>query len=111
MTATNAPARAQSRPMTEADARAWMERDRMERERPPADETKPAVRTTEFYVYLASVAAVLLASLLVGEGNGDRDWFRSDRAWWYVSLLTIGYLISRGLAKAGSGWRKSEIRQ
>lgn len=101
---TVAPTRAQSRQMADVEARARVER-------PPADETKPALRTTEFYVYLASVAAVLLASLLVGEGDGDRDWFRSDRAWWYISLLTIGYLISRGLAKAGSGWRKPEERR
>jgi hypothetical protein len=72
------------------------------------DETKPSVRSTEFYVYLAAVAAVLIASYLVGEGNGDVDVFRADRAWWFISLLTIGYLISRGLAKAGSAWRRSE---
>ncbi|HEX2772972.1 MAG TPA: hypothetical protein VHN18_11160 [Micromonosporaceae bacterium] len=75
------------------------------------DETKPSLRTSEFYVYLASVAAVLLASWLVGEGDGDRDWFRADRAWLYISLLSIGYLISRGLAKAGSSWRRAEGRR
>ena len=26
----------------------------------------------------------------------------ADQAWLYVTLLTIGYMISRGLAKAGS---------
>lgn len=75
-----------------------------------ADETKPSLKTTEFYVYLAAVAGVLLASLLVGEGNGDRDFFRADQAWWLISLMTIGYLVSRGLSKAGSHYRRSEER-
>jgi hypothetical protein len=30
-------------------------------------------------------------------------WLRTPQeAWFYVSLLTIGYMISRGLAKSGS---------
>jgi hypothetical protein len=28
------------------------------------------------------------------------DYFRADRAWFYVVLLTLGYLGSRGLANA-----------
>lgn len=102
MATATAPAGGPGRPMTEAEAR------RLERTR--ADETKPARKTTEFYIYLASVAAVLLASWLVGEGDGDRDWFRSDRAWWYITLLTIGYLVSRGLAKSGSRTRNDDNR-
>ncbi|GAA3938722.1 hypothetical protein [Actinoplanes auranticolor] len=43
--------------------------------------------------------AVLIASLVV-DGNGDNDsggdYFRADRAWFYVVLLTIRYLVSRG---------------
>jgi hypothetical protein len=66
------------------------------------DETKPSLRTTEFYIYLAAVAGVLLASLLVDRNRAGDDIFRADQAWWFISLLTIGYLISRGLAKAGS---------
>ena len=30
------------------------------------------------------------------------DYFRADKAWWYITLLTIGYMIARGLAKSGS---------
>jgi hypothetical protein len=71
------------------------------------DETKPSWRSTELYVYAVVVIAVLIASQLVGDesgdgGNGHGDYFRADKAWWYITLLTIGYLISRGLAKAGS---------
>ncbi|MCI4063979.1 hypothetical protein MRQ36_15820 [Micromonospora sp. R77] len=72
-----------------------------------SDETKPAFKTTEFIAYVAMVLGVLIASLVVdGNGNGDNgaggDYFRADRAWLYVVMLTIGYLVSRGLAKSGS---------
>jgi len=70
-------------------------------------ETKAAFKTTEFIAYVVITVAVLIASLVVdGNGNGDNggagDYFRADRAWFYVVLLTIGYMVSRGLAKAGS---------
>ncbi|MFC7547427.1 hypothetical protein [Plantactinospora sp. GCM10030261] len=71
------------------------------------DETKPAFKTTEFIAYVAMVLGVLIASIVVdGNGNGDNgaggDFFRADRAWLYITMLTIGYMVSRGLAKAGS---------
>ncbi|MEU3553210.1 hypothetical protein [Streptomyces fragilis] len=65
-------------------------------------ETKPALKTTEFFAYLASVVAVLIASLVVGSEDGHLDYFRADQAWLYVVILTVGYMISRGLAKSGS---------
>ena len=68
----------------------------------PGTETKAAFKTTEFVVYLVAVAGVLLASFLVGDADGRGDVFLADKAWFYVTLLTIGYMVSRGLAKAGS---------
>ncbi|GGX49059.1 hypothetical protein [Streptomyces chryseus] len=65
-------------------------------------ETKSALKTTEFFVYLAAVVAVLIASMVVGTEEGHRDYFRADQAWWYIVILTVGYMISRGLAKSGS---------
>ena len=65
-------------------------------------ETKPAFKTTEFAVYLVAVLAVLIASWLVGDSDRRGDIFLADKAWFYVTLLTVGYLVSRGLAKAGS---------
>ena len=53
-----------------------------------------------------AVVGVLLASWLVGEPDGRGDVFLADQAWLYVTLLTIGYMISRGLAKAGSRARR-----
>ncbi|UNO41621.1 hypothetical protein [Streptomyces sp. MST-110588] len=67
-------------------------------------ETKPAFKTTELMVYVAAVIAVLVASAVVGDSGGPVhvDRFPADQAWLYVTLLTIGYLLSRGLAKSGS---------
>lgn len=70
-------------------------------------ETKAAFKTTEFIAYVVITVAILIASVVVdGNGNGDNgsggDYFRADRAWLYITLLTIGYMVSRGLAKAGS---------
>jgi hypothetical protein len=67
-------------------------------------ETKHALKTTEFWAYLATVAGVLIASWIVTSGNGtqDGDAFNASRAWLYVAILTVGYMASRGLAKAGS---------
>lgn len=70
-------------------------------------ETKAAYKTTEFMVYVVAVVGVFIASLVVdGNGNGDNggdgDFFRADRAWLYIVLLTIGYMVSRGLAKTGT---------
>ncbi|WP_030017662.1 hypothetical protein [Streptomyces monomycini] len=71
-------------------------------ERHTSAETKPAFKSTEFFVYLAAVVAVLVASAVVGEGPAGVDRFPADQAWLYVTLLTVGYMISRGLAKCGS---------
>ena len=64
-------------------------------------ETKAAFKTTEFIVYVVAVVGVLIASFLVSTDSHE-DYFRADRAWFYVVLLSIGYMVSRGLAKAGS---------
>ncbi len=58
-------------------------------------ETKSAFKTTEFMVYLVATAAILIAGLLV-------DGFNATETWRFFTFLTIGYMISRGLAKAGS---------
>ena len=65
-------------------------------------ETKASFKTTEFMVYVVAVIGVLLASFLVSTTDAHEDYFRADRAWFYIVLLSIGYMVSRGLAKAGS---------
>ncbi len=74
------------------------------RTRPHGEETKPSFKTTELVVYVVAVLGVLIASYLVGDraNNDGSDIFAADKAWWYITLLTIGYMVSRGLAKSGS---------
>ena len=66
-----------------------------------ARETKPSFKTTELIVYVLSVLGVLIASWVV-DVNEDGQRFSAYQGWYLVTLLTIGYLISRGLAKSGS---------
>src|SRR4051794_13849673 len=61
-------------------------------------ETKSSYKTTELIAYVVTVIAVLIASALEDNNTG----FDAQHAWFYVALLTIGYMISRGLAKSGS---------
>jgi hypothetical protein len=72
-------------------------------------ETKPAFKTTEIIFYLLTVAGVLIASALVDE-NEDGQGFGADKAWLYVTVLTIGYMVSRGIAKSGSYSKDNDPR-
>ena len=58
-------------------------------------ETKASTKTSEFFVYLVGAAAILIASLIM-------DGFNATEGWMYFTFLSIGYMISRGLAKSGS---------
>lgn len=60
-------------------------------------ETKSSFKTTEMVAYVAAVLGVLIASAVV-----DATDFGAQEAWFYITLLTIGYMVSRGLAKSGS---------
>ena len=109
---------AETRPATSAaqagpaPSRADMERQapgRADMDRPRSgDETSPFLRTSEFWVYLAAVAGVWIASWLVKAPDGSppaADPFRADKAWFFITILSIGYILSRGIAKAGSRTR------
>jgi hypothetical protein len=63
-------------------------------------ETKAAFKTTEFFAFLAAVVAVLIAAAVIDETNAGG--FGARQAWLYVTILTVGYMVSRGLAKSGS---------
>jgi hypothetical protein len=68
-------------------------------------ETKHAFKTTEFWTMVALVIGILIASRVVGDNNGNAqgvDQFPAVRAWLYVAIVGVGYMVSRGLAKAGS---------
>jgi len=63
-------------------------------------ETKAAFKTTELIAYVVAVVGVLIAAMIVDES--DAGGFGARQAWLYVTVLTVGYMISRGLAKSGS---------
>jgi hypothetical protein len=64
-------------------------------------ETKPAFKTTELIAYVVVALGILIASAMVDQ-NQDGQGFGADKTWLYITILTVGYMISRGLAKAGS---------
>jgi hypothetical protein len=70
-------------------------------------ETKAAFKTTEFIAYVVSVVGVIVTSLLVKVDGDHEDYFRADKAMFYIVLLTIGYMVARGFAKSGSPDRYS----
>src|SRR3954471_9745885 len=63
-------------------------------------ETKAAFKKTELIAYVVEVVGVLVAALVVDEATAGGRGAR--QAWLYVTILTVGYMISRGLAKSGS---------
>jgi len=63
-------------------------------------ETKAAFKTTELIAFVVAVAGVLIAAAIVDESNAGG--MGAKQAWLYVTILTVGYMISRGLAKSGS---------
>ena len=71
-------------------------------ERRLSTETKQATKTTEFYAYVAATVGVLLAGVLTKAGDGHDDRLGAQETWLIVGILTVGYMISRGLAKSGS---------
>ena len=73
------------------------------RPRPAGAETKPSFKTTEFFVFLAVVIAIVVTALTVdGDPSTGGDPFSAEHALRYITFLAIGYMVSRGLAKAGS---------
>jgi hypothetical protein len=63
-------------------------------------ETKAAFKTTELIAYVAMVVAIVIAGAVVD--SHDAGALGARQVWLYVTILTVGYMISRGLAKSGS---------
>ncbi len=71
-------------------------------------ETKASFKTTEFFAFLAVLAGILISAGVVDEPNNGGLGAR--QAWLYATILTVGYMVSRGLAKAGSRQPYTEDR-
>jgi hypothetical protein len=64
-------------------------------------ETKLSFKTTEFWAMGGVIAAILVAAA-VSDSLGD------VRAWTLVAGVAAAYIISRGLAKAGSRYSNEQ---
>lgn len=76
---------------TEGDVR----RRRHDRTQTSRTETKSAFKTTEMIAFVGVMAAILVAGAIA-------DGFGAKTVWLYATILTVGYMVSRGLAKSGS---------
>ena len=65
-----------------------------------ATETKAFFKTSEWWSYILMVVAILIAGNSIEGEEGGGDFFAADKVWLYVTLLTIAYMISRGIAKS-----------
>lgn len=65
-------------------------------------ETKASTKTSELIAFVLAVLAVAITALVVGGEDGSSDPFGAAEALKYITWLTIGYMIARGLAKSGS---------
>jgi len=81
---------------TSADSHTFADRTPVRR----STETKSAFKTTEMIAYVVATAGVLIAALVVDQA--DAGGLGAKQAWLYVTILTVGYMVSRGLAKSGS---------
>jgi hypothetical protein len=64
-------------------------------------ETKGSFMTTEFWGAVVAIAALLIATY-------QMDDLSATQGWRLVAFVVIGYMVSRGLAKAGTGHRDTD---
>jgi cobalamin biosynthesis protein CobD/CbiB len=62
------------------------------------DETRWGVLTGEFWTTVVVIVATLIAAAVA-------DNFDAPGAWWIVGVVASAYVVSRGLAKAGTPHR------
>ena len=122
MSTQAASTRPMNRPAQEAPSRAAMQEaptrpmpmaydGQRERMPSPGTETKQSFLTTEFWVYVAAVAVVVIAAIWRGPATNGLNINNPNLTWWYLTVLTGAYLVSRGLAKAGTARRSAEERR
>ena len=59
-------------------------------------ETKAGFKTTEFVMMLLVVVAILIATYVADADLG------ANEGWRYISWVAVAYIVSRGIAKAGT---------
>ena len=56
--------------------------------------------TIELILYLLASIGIFITAAVIDESESGQG-FGASEAWFYVTLLTVGFLLSRGLAKLG----------
>ncbi len=64
--------------------------------------SRPDWLKSELIAYVVAVLGVLLAAAIIGTSADRADHFRAAHAWTLITVLTVGYMVSRGIAKAGN---------
>jgi hypothetical protein len=59
-------------------------------------ETKAGFKTTELMLAIVAIAAILIATYVVDADLG------ANEGWRYATWVAVAYILSRGLAKAGT---------
>lgn len=67
-------------------------------------ETKPFFLTSEFVAALLAIVGIAITA-------ASSDAFGAWRAWILISAITVGYLISRGIAKSGTRSHADDPRE
>jgi hypothetical protein len=67
-------------------------------------ETKPFYMTSEFVGSLLAIAGIALTAV-------SSDAFGAWRAWILITAITVGYVISRGIAKAATRSHADDPRE
>jgi hypothetical protein len=66
-------------------------------ERRTFTETKAFYRTSEFMVWLLTVVGILVVTY-INDSSSLNNW----HGWLLITLVSAAYMLSRGIAKAGS---------
>jgi hypothetical protein len=67
-------------------------------------ETKPFFLTSEFVAAVLTIAGVAITA-------ASSDAFGAWRAWILISAITVGYMVSRGIAKSGTRSHADDPRE
>ena len=65
-------------------------------------ETKEFFKTSEFVVWGLTVLSILIAGAVIGNNGGADDNLKAGLVWTLVAATSIGYIVSRGISKAGA---------
>ena len=60
--------------------------------------------------YIAILIGIFIAGAVIKGSEDGTDEFMSPEVWLFATILTFGYMLSRGIAKSGSRHRYDDDR-